>query len=64
MCLYSCNKLTWAKWLCHIVIGTKTKTSYLINIILLCRNHYNRCILVLTNLLADIKSINSWKHQI
>ena len=37
MCLYSCNKLTWAKWLCHIVIGTKTQTTDFVNVLLLAR---------------------------
>ena len=62
--LYSGNQLTWTEWLCYIIINTKSKSTDLINIILLCCNHDDRNILLLTNLTTDFKSIQIRKHQI
>ena len=64
MCLHSCNQLTRAERLGHIIIRTKTQATNLINIILLCRYHDDRCILHISDLAADIKPVNPRKHQI
>ena len=58
------HQLTWAKWLCHIVIGTKTQTTDFVNVFLLGRYHDDRCVLLLTDLLANLKTIHIRKHQI
>ena len=58
------NQLTWGKRLCHIVIRTKAQSADFINIILLCRNHDNRNILLFTHFAADLKAIHLRQHQI
>ena len=64
MCLYSCNKLTWAKWLGHVIVSPKSKTANLVNIIFLRGNHDNRDILNFSYLLAYLETISSGKHDI
>ena len=64
MRLHTCNQLTWAERLGHIIIRAKTQSPDLIDIILLGRNHNDRRILLLTDLPADIKAIHLRKHQI
>ena len=58
------NQLTRRKWLRHIIIRTKTESADFVDIILLCRNHDNRNIFLLTHLTADLKSIHLRQHQI
>ena len=64
MGLYARHKLAWAKGLGHIIIGSQSQTSDLVNIVFLCRDHDDRCILFLADLAADFKSIQSRQHQI
>ena len=58
------NQLTRRKWLRHIIIRTKTESADFVDIILLCRNHDNRNIFLLTHLTADLKAIHLRQHQI
>ena len=58
------NQLTRRKWLRHIIIRTKTESADFVDIILLCRNHDNWNIFLLTHLTADLKAIHLRQHQI
>ena len=58
------NQLTRRKWLRHIIIRTKAESADFVDIILLCRNHDNRNIFLLTHLTADLKAIHLRQHQI
>ena len=64
MCLHAGHQLTWGKRLCNIIICAKSQSTDLVNIILLCRNHQNRRILFLSDLLADFKSVHPRQHKI
>ena len=58
------NQLTRGKRFRHIVIRTKAQSADFVDIILLCRNHDNRNILLLAHLTADLKAIHLRQHQI
>ena len=64
MSFYPGNQFTGAEWLGHVIICSKSKSSYLVNIILLGRNHDDRDILLLAHLPANIKAIHLRKHKI
>ena len=64
MCLYSGNKLAWAKWLGHVIVSPKSKTADLVNIIFLRGNHNDRSILSFSYLAADFKPVYLRQHQI
>ena len=58
------HKLTRAKRLRHIIIRSKAQTSDFINIVFFGRNHNNRRILLISDLTAYFKTVNSREHQI
>ena len=64
MRLHTGNQLTWTERLGHIIICAKTKSTNLINVILLCGNHDDRCIFLLTDLSANVETVHLRKHQI
>ena len=64
MRLQTCNQLTWAERLGHIIIRTKSKSTDLIDVILLRGNHDDRRIFLLTDLSANIETVHLRKHQI
>ena len=64
MRLHTGNQLTWTERLGHIIICAKTKSTNLINVVLLCGNHDDRCIFLLTDLSANVETVHLRKHQI
>ena len=64
MRLDSCHKLRCGKRLGDIIIRSQPESADLINILLFSRNHDNRDILMLPDLLTDIKSIRSRQHKV
>ena len=64
MSLHTGNQLTWAERLGHIIVCTKSKSTDLIDVILLRGNHDDRRIFLLTDLSANIETVHLRKHQI
>ena len=64
MCLHTGYQFTRGKRFCHIIVCPQSEPANLVNIILFCRNHKDWCILYLTDLFTDFKSIYSRKHEI
>ena len=64
MRLYSRHQLAGAEGLCHIIIRTQAESADLINVILSRGYHKDRDVLLLADLLANLKAIHSGHHQI
>ena len=64
MRLYTRYHLTRAKWLGHVIIGSKSKSTDLVDVVFFCGNHDDRRIFHLAEPSADFKSVHARKHQI
>ena len=64
MRFYSGDQLAWTEGLGHVVVGAQSQSADLVNVILFGGDHDDRDIFSLPDLLADLETVHTGKHQV
>ena len=62
--LHPGHQLAGAEGLCHIVVRSQSQSPYLVNVILLGRDHDDGRIFAVPHLAADLKAVHPGQHQV